>query len=670
MKKILYSYTVRILATLLLLACVVAGTYLATDAVLRFEEQEHPIYGLEASFENCDYLSALLSSPELTLSYAYHSYYGNATQKLTESFEEYLSHQLDTLWSRDKILYSVSVNDTRWTNAEDTEGETLTSMTLYAETAVDANGVFSYESSLPSHSGALGGEDLAGQTHQITVLTAIRPEMAEELRLAWEGQERLFFDTLYRVLFLGLSSLVLFVYLIAVSGRDNRGGLRKYRFDEIWTELFLFAPPAALTGAMLWIELIEDGYRLSSRLWSLCAIGLGLAVGTIVLISVLSLARKGKSRRLLSTALTVILCRGAWRLLRRFGRLLLVPCRGLRSLLSEAAVRRTGAILCTMLLVYTVIIGACGILTPFQPTGILLALLVFFAACLFLLYRAADLDRIKKGVKEIKEGGFGYQITDVRCEDMKELAAHVNQIGEGLERSVNDKLRAERMKTELITNVSHDLKTPLTSIINYATLLAEQEELSEEERHYVDVIVQKSDHLKKLTRDIFDISKAQSGNEEIHAVTLEAGLLLQQALAEYEEELCVAALTLCVSADKELFFSGDSDKLSRVMGNLLDNILKYSLRGTRVWVGAREVDGRVRMEFKNISSYPLDFDPEEILGRFVRGDESRSTEGSGLGLAIAKTYTELCGGAFAIATDGDLFKAILTFPREAPKATD
>ena len=187
------------------------------------------------------------------------------------------------------------------------------------------------------------------------------------------------------------------------------------------------------------------------------------------------------------------------------------------------------------------------------------------------------------------------------------------------------------------------------------------EGLPEEARDYVAVIAKKSDRLKKLTQDLFDISKVQSGNDDVVLEKLNVSLLINQGLGEHDNEIQNSGLPFCVDTPKELFISADGRKMSRVVSNLIQNILKYTMTGTRVFITASEKDGMIVMEFKNISAYPLDFDAEEITHRFVRGDKSRTAEGSGLGLAIAKSYTEICNGTFEIVVDGDMFKAILKF---------
>ena len=336
-----------------------------------------------------------------------------------------------------------------------------------------------------------------------------------------------------------------------------------------------------------------------------------------------------------------------------------------RKIISKTLHKKSGALLIGTLFGYTALIGLFGIFTygAGNPFWIFVGIALFGFASFLVAHRSKDLEEIKRGVSEIRNYNSSYKIPELKCEDLRELANNINDIGNSIDESVSAKMKAERMKTELITNVSHDLKTPLTSIISYTELLSKVEGLPEEAQDYAKVIAQKSDRLKTLTQDLFDISKAQSGNEEIIFEKLDAELLINQSLAEYDSEIRKSELVFCVNTSKDLYFPADGRKMSRVIGNLINNILKYSLKNTRVFITAEEKDSEIVLEFKNMSAYPLDFDAEEIMGRFVRGDEARTTEGSGLGLAIAKTYTELCNGKLEIILDGDMFKAILRFKK-------
>ncbi len=298
---------------------------------------------------------------------------------------------------------------------------------------------------------------------------------------------------------------------------------------------------------------------------------------------------------------------------------------------------------------------------------ILLCAALLLAAGYTVYKNISDLDEVKKGIAIIRKGGAGYAIPE--CTGAaKEIAEGVNALGEGLEAAVESSVKSERMKTELITNVSHDLKTPLTSVINYAELLSQMRLSPEEANDYALIIKRKSERLKALTTDLFDISKAQSGNEELDLERLDLKLLITQALGELNREIDGSGLDFRVSLpEEEALITADGRKLSRVFENLISNAVKYSMKGTRVYVTLEKKDGVFVTELKNIASYPMNFSPDEITERFVRGDKSRTGEGSGLGLAIAKSYTELMGGSFEIAADGDLFKAKISFKALARK---
>ncbi|MBR4306269.1 MAG: HAMP domain-containing histidine kinase, partial [Ruminiclostridium sp.] len=281
---------------------------------------------------------------------------------------------------------------------------------------------------------------------------------------------------------------------------------------------------------------------------------------------------------------------------------------------------------------------------------------MFIIAGVISARRGADLDEIKKGVCISKGGNLAYKIPAPKSRDLRKLALSINDISNGLDEAVAAKVKAERLRTELITNVSHDLKTPITSIISYTELLSKIDELPDEARDYVSVISKKGERLKNLTQDLFDISKAQSGNEELVMERLDIGVLISQSLGENDNEIKKSELTFCVNTPKELYIFADGRKMSRVICNLIDNAVKYSMKNTRVFITAAEKDGKVEVEIKNVASYPMEFSADEIVGRFVRGDKSRTTNGNGLGLAIAKGYTELCNGEFEIVLDGDMFK--------------
>ena len=279
----------------------------------------------------------------------------------------------------------------------------------------------------------------------------------------------------------------------------------------------------------------------------------------------------------------------------------------------------------------------------------------------FLIYfvnKLGYLNDIMKGVHRIKEGEINYKIEEKNDIYFSSLANDINNISQGLENSIEQRIKSERMKSDLITNVSHDLKTPLTSIINYVELIKKEENIQPEYlKDYVQVLDKKSKRLKILIEDLFEASKASTGNIELELVRLDLKQLLQQSIGELEDKLEEANLSLRVNlTEEDTYVLADGRRLYRVFENLLCNISKYSLKNTRVYIDVTKEDGKIITTMKNISSYELNFDPDEIMERFKRADESRNTEGSGLGLAIARDLVSLQGGKMSIEIDGDLFK--------------
>lgn len=293
--------------------------------------------------------------------------------------------------------------------------------------------------------------------------------------------------------------------------------------------------------------------------------------------------------------------------------------------------------------------------------GLLVMLLIALslAACLF----SMQLRKLQKEGEVLAAGDLDAQVdTKWMYWDVKRHAENLNSIGDGMAAAIDKQLKSERLKTELITNVSHDIKTPLTSIINYVDLL-QHEHTSEQEEEYLAVLKRQAFKLKKLTEDLVEASKATTGNLPVNAVRCSMNELLAQVEGEYGDKLAAAELALVsVMPEKELFCCVDGALMWRVIDNLLSNICKYAQSGTRVYLTLEKTGGEAVVTFKNTSRAALNIPAEELMERFVRGDSSRSTEGNGLGLSIAQSLTELQGGKMALAIDGDLFKAILRFP--------
>lgn len=275
-----------------------------------------------------------------------------------------------------------------------------------------------------------------------------------------------------------------------------------------------------------------------------------------------------------------------------------------------------------------------------------------------------DIETLTKQISQITDGNLDY-ICPISHKHslLKELEHGINHIGDGLKAAVETSLKDERMKTELITNVSHDLKTPLTSIINYVDLLKKEEMPTKEAVHYLEVLESKSHRLKRLTEDLVEAAKANSGNIELEKMPLAFDELMKQAIGEFEDKLEKKNLTMIAHyPENKAMVMADGRRMFRIIENVLQNVYKYALEGTRIYADLSNNQNVVTFILKNVSAAPLNISPEELMERFTRGDESRTTEGSGLGLSIAKDLTRLQDGTFDIVLDGDLFKVIITFP--------
>ena len=286
------------------------------------------------------------------------------------------------------------------------------------------------------------------------------------------------------------------------------------------------------------------------------------------------------------------------------------------------------------------------------------------AELLAVLYVALNLRALQKGGEKLARGDFSSPIdTKYLIGDFKRYGQELNDVQSGLEQAVQEQMKAEHLKTELITNVSHDIKTPLTSIVNYVDLLKKENIPSPNAQEYIAVLDRQSHRLKKLTEDLVEASKASSGVLNVDLQPTDVNVLFSQIEGEYQERLAACQLTLVTQPPAPgTVIRADSRLLSRVMDNLVSNICKYALPNTRVYVVSTLSREAVTISFKNVSRDELNISPDELMERFVRGDASRHTEGSGLGLSIARSLVQLQGGRFDLAIDADLFRADITFP--------
>ncbi|MEE5990821.1 MAG: HAMP domain-containing sensor histidine kinase [Lachnospiraceae bacterium] len=439
--------------------------------------------------------------------------------------------------------------------------------------------------------------------------------------------------------------IVCFVALMSVAGRRPKKEeivpwyFHKMPFD-ILLAIYIFGSLAlaALGGT------IED------------EVGIGcIAVCCLFLpLFCMSFAVRIKTKTLIKNTLIYKILMLLWKGIKAVGRFLLTVIKNMR-LLWKVILVFVG-----LMLFWGIVIAAHS----WRFEAILLFLAPFTVLPALILI-TLQINRIKKGAQELSEGHFDHVIdTKMMLPEIKKHAVNLNSMASAQKIAVEEKLKSERMKTELITNVSHDIKTPLTSIINYADLISKEEKNSEKTKEYSEVLVRQSKRLKTLLEDLVEASKASTGNLEVDLQPCDAQVFISQCAGEYEEKFGQYNLTLITSVpDEPVRIMADGRRMQRIFDNLLNNICKYSLPGTRVYVELKEDGNDAVFTFKNTSKEQLNMTEEELMERFTRGDSSRNTEGSGLGLSIAGNLAELQNGKLRLTTDGDLFKATLSFPK-------
>ncbi|NFG61413.1 histidine kinase dimerization/phospho-acceptor domain-containing protein [Clostridium sp. CMCC3677] len=309
-------------------------------------------------------------------------------------------------------------------------------------------------------------------------------------------------------------------------------------------------------------------------------------------------------------------------------------------------------------------VGWWPYMEPYEVMKLIPSIIFTICIIMYFLFVARNINRIKIGTDNILKGNYNNKIDVKGAIILKDIANNVMNIEDGLDKAIDKAVKSEKMKGELITNVSHDLKTPLTSIINYIDLLDKENVSEEDKKRYLEILKERSLRLKVLIEDLFEASKAASGTLELDMENLDLVALIRQTIGEFENEIEKSNLQFIKNIpEKKLSIYADGKKTFRVFQNLISNILKYSMKNSRVYIEVFEENEYISIVFKNISEYQVDFTEEEILERFKRGDSSRTTEGSGLGLSIAKSLVELQGGQFTISIDGDLFKVVVNLKK-------
>ena len=487
---------------------------------------------------------------------------------------------------------------------------------------------------------------------------SVADSMADEAE-NYETYSKLMFPMLAGAIFGSVLWLVGMVWLTVTAGRKPEDEeIYLNGFDRWYTEI--------AAGAVIGIWLA--GTIISGTLIANSSLGYSHAVVTVIvtclicgtytmawfLIGYLSLVRRIKAGTLWKNSLIR-------KVLKWIGK-----CSGKLADFARAFSRNTaekikvllvgGAFLFLQFLIIGCVFSGAGVF--------LLALMAVDVAVMIFAIRKADgQDRIMDGLKKISDGELQYKIkTDTLTGKQKVMAEYINNIGSGLDAAVENSLKKERMQTELITNVSHDLKTPLTSIINYVDLMKRENPTDPKIQEYLRILDEKSQRLKVLTEDVVEASKASTGNIKLEMNDIDFVEMVQQVIGEFEEKFQEKNLTMMVHfTDEPSIIYADGQRMWRVLENVFGNVVKYAMEGTRVYAEISNRNKKVTFSLKNISAQPLNISADELTERFIRGDVARNTEGSGLGLSIAKSLTELQGGEFKLYLDGDLFKVMITF---------
>ena len=487
---------------------------------------------------------------------------------------------------------------------------------------------------------------------------SVADSMADEAE-NYETYSKLMFPMLAGAVFGSVLWLIGMVWLTVTAGRKPKDEeIHLNGFDRWYTEI------AAGTVIGIWLA----GTIISGTLIANSSLGYSHVVVTVIviclicgtytmawfLIGYLSLVRRIKAGTLWKNSLIR-------KVLKWIGK-----CSGKLADFARAFSRNTaekikvllvgGAFLFLQFLIIGCVFSGAGVF--------LLALMAVDVAVMIFAIRKADgQDRIMDGLKKISDGELQYKIkTDTLTGKQKVMAEYINNIGSGLDAAVENSLKKERMQTELITNVSHDLKTPLTSIINYVDLMKRENPTDPKIQEYLRILDEKSQRLKVLTEDVVEASKASTGNIKLEMNDIDFVEMVQQVIGEFEEKFKEKNLTMMVHfTDEPSIIYADGQRMWRVLENVFGNVVKYAMEGTRVYAEISNRNKKVTFSLKNISAQPLNISADELTERFIRGDVARNTEGSGLGLSIAKSLTELQGGEFKLYLDGDLFKVMITF---------
>lgn len=585
--------------------------------------------------------------------------------RTSEENRRYLQYTNEFKSGESNFCYWYRIGEAWYTNQPDTkegqefdveavlmEAKTMGNYLIYdlvdKEFGTDINGMADYFFG--------GGNQMLWPADDMTLIIGIDTELSAEDDIYEASREYEQLHPWIKIcIFCGLVSLmgwiISLVYLTLATGRrTEEEKIHLNPIDKIKTEILVAA------FIFMMVELVILITKVNSEEWAVYGIivasgTVSLVIDGLFLIFYLSMVRRMKAEMLWETSVACWLERGIRKVFAR----------------QKTTVR--------VLLLFAGHMAVCFILAVgafyYRSMTALVLLLLFSAGeCYMILRKAVEQYQIRLGVEKIRDGALSGKIDIEQLHgEEKSLAEAINNIGEGLLHAVDDSTKNERMKADLITNVSHDIKTPLTSIINYVNLIKLEKIDNERVQGYIQILDEKSQRLRQLTADLVEASKISSGNVKLDMQVIDLVELVYQTSGEFNEKFEQKELTIVTKLPKTaVLIRADGRQLYRVIENLYNNVAKYALEKTRVYVDIAYVEEKVVFSIKNVSEHSLareNSNAGDLTERFIRGDSSRTTEGSGLGLSIAKSLTVLMGGVFDIKVDGDLFKASITFPQYA-----
>jgi Signal transduction histidine kinase len=480
----------------------------------------------------------------------------------------------------------------------------------------------------------------------------------------------LFYSIRYTAIFItalgAITVISLYVYLMKASGRRyGENGVSEGFFDRVPYDIVFTVIILLIITILAFIGNIFNGYGWTneiSTVYGAIAYIVILSIPLLLLFIALSATTAVRAKKHTLFRNTVI-----WRLCVLVGKFLSFVWHGFGKLFyMMPQTVKTALLFPVILLADLILIVLC--FAAYNEGFILFMLFLFIVLNIttyyFTIRKSYELNLLRRGSEQLSGGKIDYKFNEQKYHgEAQKISQNLNRLSEGLSAAVEQRSKSERMKAELITNVSHDLKTPITSIINYVDLLKKEPMQTSAAVEYLAVLDRQSARLRKLTSDLIEASKASTGNVEVTLAPTDICELLDQSAAEYTDRFTASGLTPVIrTPDDPITVNADGKLLWRVFDNLLSNICKYSQPGTRVYLDATSGQRYACVSMRNISSVQLGVTPDELTERFVRGDSSRTGEGSGLGLSIARSLTELQGGKLTLDVDGDLFKVMVTFP--------